>query len=144
MATTPTSRARIEAGSFGYRRAQGATGNVVGDADYYLSASSFRQDGFRRHARQDTARLAINAEDSSGYPIDFANSLGASGYGIWGLRAAGEIARGCGWFVEGRNLSDRRYAATTGVVRDAGGRDTMQFLPGDGRAFYAGIDWKLN
>ena len=47
------------------------------------------------------------------------------------------------WFVDGRNLSDRRYAATTGVVRDAQGADVAQFLPGDGRAVYAGLDWRL-
>lgn len=88
--------------------------------------------------------LAINAEASSGYAIDFANSFGARRYAIWGVRASGDIRKGLGWFVDGRNLADRRYAATTGVVRDAGGSDSAQFMPGDGRALYAGLDWTFN
>ena len=53
-------RARAEAGSFGYRRGQLATGNVVGAFDYYLATSLFEQDGFRRHAKQDTRRNFAN------------------------------------------------------------------------------------
>jgi hypothetical protein len=34
-------------------------------------------------------------------------------------------------------------AATTGVIADARGRDSAQLLPGDGRSFFAGIDWRL-
>ena len=88
--------------------------------------------------------VQANVEGADGYPIDFANSFGAEDYVIWGLKASGEIVRGLSWFVEGRNLSDRRYAATTGVIRDAGGSDAAQFFPGDGRSVYAGLDWRFN
>jgi iron complex outermembrane receptor protein len=87
--------------------------------------------------------LAVHAEGASGYAVDFARSWFARRYAIWGLRASGALGGGVSWFVDGRNLSDRRYAATTGVVRDAGGADVAQFLPGDGRAVYAGLDWRL-
>ena len=87
--------------------------------------------------------LAVHAEGASGYAVDFARSWFARRYAIWGLRASGALGGGLSWFVDGRNLSDRRYAATTGVVRDAGGTDVPQFLPGDGRAVYAGLDWRL-
>lgn len=87
--------------------------------------------------------LALNTEGATGYPVDFTNSFGTRRYAIWGLRASGDLRRGLSWFVDGRNLSDRRYAATSGVVRDAGGRDVAQFLPGDGRALYVGLDWAL-
>ncbi|CAN7617845.1 TonB-dependent receptor family protein [Rhizobacter sp. LjRoot28] len=87
--------------------------------------------------------LAVHTEGATGYPIDFSNSFAAKRYAIWGLRASGDVRRGLSWFVDGRNLSDRRYAATTGVVRDAGGRDTAQFLPGDGRSLFVGLDWAL-
>lgn len=86
-------------------------------------------------------RVAVTAEGATGYPIDFTNSFGTTRYAIWGVRASGDIVPGLAWFVDGRNLSDRRYAATTGVVRDARGQDQAQFLPGDGRAVYAGLDW---
>lgn len=87
--------------------------------------------------------LALHAEGSSGYPIDFTNSFGAKRYVIWGLRASGDVVKGLSWFVDGRNLSDKHYASATGVVRNAGGADTAQFMPGDGRAVYAGLDWKF-
>ena len=48
-----------------------------------------------------------------------------------------------GFFLEGRNLSDKTYVATTGVIADANGQDSAQFLPGDGRSFYAGIEWRM-
>ena len=48
-----------------------------------------------------------------------------------------------GFFLEGRNLSNKTYIATTGVIADANGQDSAQFLPGDGRSFYAGIEWRM-
>jgi iron complex outermembrane receptor protein len=75
----------------------------------------------------------------SDYYIDHANTFRADAYAVWGARVSwknGSITA----FVEGRNLSDRVYAATTGVVADAGGADTAQFLPGDGRSFYTGVN----
>ena len=37
------------------------------------------------------------------------------------------------------NLADKTYAATTGVIRNAGGADQAQFNPGEGRAVYVGV-----
>lgn len=88
--------------------------------------------------------VALQAEGASGYAIDFARSFNAPGYGLWGLRLAGDVDKQVSWFVDARNLSDKHYAATTGIVRDAGRNDVAQFLPGDGRAIYAGIDWRYN
>jgi len=90
------------------------------------------------------ALLAVNAEGASGHAVDFADTLRADRYGIWGAKATGHITSSLSWFAEGRNLADRKYAATTGVIRDARGADSPQFLPGDGRSFYAGLDWKFN
>ncbi len=88
--------------------------------------------------------LAATLETASGYPIDFANTFRAQRYTIWGLKASGALSPSVSWFVEGRNLGDRAYASATGIVKDAGGADQAQFLPGDGRSFYAGIDWRFN
>lgn len=77
------------------------------------------------------------------YAVDHAETLYAEGYAIWGLKAGYRQPQGLGFFVEGRNLSDRSYVATTGVVADAGGNDSAQFLPGDGRGLFAGLEWKL-
>lgn len=76
----------------------------------------------------------------SKYPVDFANSLFADPYTIWGFRIG---YRGRAWsgFLDGKNLSDTVYTASTGIVADARGRDTNQiFNPGNGRAVYGGLE----
>lgn len=77
------------------------------------------------------------------YAVDHAASLYAEGYAIWGLKGGYRPSEGLGFFVEGRNLADKTYVATTGVVADAHGEDAALFLPGDGRSLYAGLEWRL-
>jgi iron complex outermembrane receptor protein len=89
-------------------------------------------------------RVSVNAQSASSYAIDFANSFNADGYTIWGMKLAQSVGKQWAWFVEGRNLADKAYASTTGITRDARGLDQAQFLPGDGRAVYAGIELKFN
>jgi len=73
--------------------------------------------------------------------IDFRNTLAADGYAIVGVRIGRrDERRGVSWFVDLRNLADKRYVATTGVIENAAGVDQAQFFPGDGRALFAGID----
>jgi iron complex outermembrane receptor protein len=73
--------------------------------------------------------------------IDFRNTVAADAYATAGFRVGRRAARGFSWFAETRNVFDKKYAATTGVIENAGGADQAQFLPGDGRAFYAGVDF---
>lgn len=77
------------------------------------------------------------------YNVDHAETLYAEGYAIWGAKLGYRQPHGFGFFVEGRNVSDKTYIATTGVVADAKGQDQAQFLPGDGRAVFAGVEWRL-
>ncbi|HYQ38674.1 MAG TPA: TonB-dependent receptor, partial [Pseudomonas sp.] len=77
------------------------------------------------------------------YNVDQAQTLYADGYALWGLKGGYRPGEGLGFFVEGRNLSDRTYAATTGVIADARGQDSAQFLPGDGRSLFFGVEWRL-
>jgi iron complex outermembrane recepter protein len=76
------------------------------------------------------------------YAVDMAHTLFADAYALVGAKVGRNTSEGLSWFIEGRNLADRRYAATTGVIADARGLDAAQFLPGDGRAVYAGVSWK--
>ena len=76
------------------------------------------------------------------YAVDMAHTLFADPYALLGLKVGRNENAGLSWFIEGRNLADRTYAATTGVIADARGLDTAQFLPGDGRAVYVGVSWK--
>jgi iron complex outermembrane receptor protein len=80
------------------------------------------------------------------YAVDMANTLFADSYHVWGLKVGQRPAEskrsGFGWFAEARNIFDRKYAATTGVVANAGGRDQPQFYPGDGRMLFVGLEWR--
>lgn len=77
------------------------------------------------------------------YPVDMANTLYADDYAIVGVKIGAQAGKGFSWFVEGRNLTNETYAATTGVLADANGADAAAFYPGEGRGIYAGLEWKL-
>lgn len=77
------------------------------------------------------------------YPVDMANTLYAEDYAILGLKIGSQARSGLSWFVEGRNLTDEKYAATTSVIANANGNDSAVFNPGEGRGIYAGLEWKL-
>jgi iron complex outermembrane receptor protein len=76
-----------------------------------------------------------------GYRVDAAGTLFTDAYFLVGAKAG--IRRPNGWsiYVEGRNLTDRHYAATTTVLAQAAA-NSAAFLPGDGRSFFAGIEYR--
>ncbi|HEU5047184.1 MAG TPA: TonB-dependent receptor [Rickettsiales bacterium] len=77
-------------------------------------------------------------------PIDLANTLYADGYAIYGARAFWESPdQNYGIYLEGRNLANTNYIATYNVIPDASGHDGNYFYPGEGRAVYLGLKWKL-
>ncbi len=80
------------------------------------------------------------------YNVDLARTLFADPYALLGFKIGYRSKRGWSAFVEARNLTDETYAATTGVVQDArlapAATNRAVFFPGDGRSFYAGIEWK--
>jgi iron complex outermembrane receptor protein len=80
----------------------------------------------------------------SDYAVDHANTLNAKGYALLGSKV-GYANKKQGWdvFLEGRNLTDQTYTATTGVIADAKGRDSAQFMPGDGITVYGGFKWSM-
>jgi len=80
---------------------------------------------------------------ASKYPIDMANTFFADPYTIWGLKAGYKTTHGFSVFVEGKNLSDKIYVASTSIVNNAAGADTNAvFNPGNSRAWYGGVEWK--
>lgn len=78
-----------------------------------------------------------------GYCVDHANSFRAPGFATFGLKLGGDIGARWQWFADLRNLGDRRWIASTNVVADAGGLDGRNFLPGDGRSLYVGVEFRL-
>lgn len=77
----------------------------------------------------------------TGYPVDSAGTLHADSYVLLGAKVGYRSEKGFSVFFEAKNLTDETYAATTGVVSQAGANSQL-FLPGDGRGFYGGIEWK--
>lgn len=81
---------------------------------------------------------------ASEYYIDFANTFKADAYTIFGLRAGYDDPAGrFKLFLEGRNLEDEPYVSNTSTVANANGTDQSVFNPGQGRAVFVGIEWKL-
>ncbi|MBX8491410.1 TonB-dependent receptor [Pseudomonas cichorii] len=75
--------------------------------------------------------------------IDHANTLSSNGYSLLNLTVGGELDVHTRWFVEGRNLGNRTYAASTAVQANVRGQDGNYYFPGDGRSLYLGIEWRL-
>lgn len=78
----------------------------------------------------------------SEYPVDMRNTLYAGRYILVGFKTGYKSRKGFSLFLEGKNLTDETYAATTGVIADAAGADSAQFLPGDGLSAVGGIEWR--
>ncbi|MEZ5540404.1 MAG: TonB-dependent receptor [Pseudomonadales bacterium] len=77
------------------------------------------------------------------YYVDHANTVYADPYALLGFKLGVKNERGISWFVEGKNLTNQKYAATTGVIDNANGIDQAQYLPGDGRSVFVGIDFRM-
>ncbi len=83
-----------------------------------------------------------NMEFSTGYAVDMNHTLFAYPYALLGLKAGYRTPKGISFFIETKNLTNETYAATTSVIADARGLDSAQFLPGDGRSVFSGIEWR--
>ena len=75
------------------------------------------------------------------YAVDFAETLYADSYAIFGLKVGQTVNEHWSWFLEGRNLSNKKYAATTDVLKTFNPNSDRPFSPGDGRSAYAGLTW---
>jgi iron complex outermembrane recepter protein len=86
--------------------------------------------------------LGPNVRIASSTYIDHANTLKAGGYSILGFKVGQQLNKQVSWFIDGRNLTDKNYSATTGVAAEANAATGRYFYPGDGRSMYAGIELK--
>lgn len=77
-----------------------------------------------------------------GYFVDLVNTLSSDPYLLLGLNASYKFSENLRVFVDARNLTNKVYAATTGVIVNANGADSAQFAPGEGRSVYAGVEVK--
>jgi iron complex outermembrane receptor protein len=74
--------------------------------------------------------------------IDHRNTFAARSYALLGVRVGRRKSAGLSWFIDVRNLTDERYAATTGVIENANRADQPQLLPGDRCSVFTGAEWR--
>lgn len=73
--------------------------------------------------------------------VDSANTLKTDNYLLWGAKIGWDGGKNFSAFIEGRNLTDEKYIASSLVINRAD--PTMKlFEPGNGRALYGGIAFR--
>lgn len=76
------------------------------------------------------------------YYVDSANTLDTEAYALWGLKLGYDNGQTWSAYIEGRNLSDEKYIASSGITNVADPATSNLFEPGTGRALYAGVQVK--
>jgi iron complex outermembrane receptor protein len=71
------------------------------------------------------------------YYVDNANSVQTDSYALLGLRAGWEQGA-YSFYIDGRNLTDRRYIASASIT-DRANASSALFEPGSGRAVFTGV-----
>ena len=74
-------------------------------------------------------------------PMDNTGSLSNDPYAIFGVKAGGPIDNRWSWFLDMRNLADKKYAATTNIAANYVGTPAA-YYPGNGRSAYLGLEGK--
>lgn len=75
--------------------------------------------------------------------VDFANTLQAPAFTVLNLSMGWEFANRFNIYLDGRNLTDRRYISTFSTIGTATSANSAVFYPGDGRAVYLGLKLQL-
>lgn len=88
--------------------------------------------------------VGVNTYYASRAPVDFANTKNADSYNLWGAILGWDSPKK-DWsvYLDLRNLTDEKYAATISPTYDARGSDVRAILPGDGFGAYAGVQYSF-
>jgi iron complex outermembrane receptor protein len=87
----------------------------------------------------------INIQSASETAVDYANTLYAPGYTIFGLGAGYESPKK-DWkaYVDLKNITDEKYVVTANATYDAqGNKNIRNFFPGDGLGVFAGVELRF-
>lgn len=74
--------------------------------------------------------------------VDFSNTLAARPYALLGARVGWDDGKHWKVFVDGRNLTNERYAASVWVMGNAQHKDQAQFNPGATRMVFGGFEYR--
>lgn len=83
----------------------------------------------------------VNVQSASRTAVDYANTLYAPSYTIWGAKVGYEAPKG-NWKVslDVKNLANKAYVSAITPVYNARGQDSASFWPGDGIGAYVGLE----
>jgi len=84
--------------------------------------------------------VGLNTQYASKVPVDYANSWEADAYTIFGAALGYDATSWQAW-LELRNLTDERYAATVTPGYDDSGVEAARLTPGEGFGVYTGFSW---
>jgi iron complex outermembrane receptor protein len=73
------------------------------------------------------------------YYVDSANTLDTAAYALLGFKVGYDAGGRFSAYIEGRNLTDAHYIASTGITNVADPAVTNLFEPGTGRSVFAGV-----
>ncbi len=76
------------------------------------------------------------------YHVDNANTTKTAAYALLGMKAGYDYGNGLKFFLDGRNLLDKTYISNVSVISTAA-NGSLLYNPGDGRAVYAGVEWRF-
>ena len=122
---------------------------------YYRNDPLFRRNelpGLPRHIYQAELQYqyangfyaGVNLRSASSTPVDYANSVSAPSYTIFGARL-GYDAPSKKWqaYVDLKNLGDKDYVTAIVPAYDVKGQDTAALYPGDGFGAFTGVTYNF-
>jgi Outer membrane receptor proteins, mostly Fe transport len=158
---SPTVHQGFEAGLNSLLWERQAVGKVSLRQAYTFSDFHFRDDprfgdnrlpGVPQHYYQAEIRYdhpqgfyaGLNTQVASRMAVDYANSYYASSYMLWGT-TLGYASPKQDWqtWLDLRNLTGERYAATVTPGYDDKGLDAARSTPGEGMGAYVGVSWSF-
>lgn len=156
---SPTVHQGIEAGLTSTLWQGGAAGALSLRQAYTFSDFHYRNDdefggnrlpGLPRHYYQAEVRYdhpsgfyaGLNTQYASRVAVDYANSYYADAYATFGA-TLGYASPKDDWqaWLDLRNLTDKRYAATVTPGYNDNGADAARSTPGEGFGVYTGVSW---
>jgi iron complex outermembrane receptor protein len=76
------------------------------------------------------------------YFVDNANRVTVDPYALLNFRVGYNTGKGWSGYVEGRNLLDKRYIASTSIAETANAASAL-FEPGTGRGIFGGLRYRM-
>ncbi|WP_409264471.1 TonB-dependent receptor family protein [Pseudomonas sp. KCJK9000] len=158
---SPTVHQGIEAGLNSVLWQQPASGTLSLRQAYTFSDFHYRDDetfgdnrlpGIPMHYYQAELRYdwpsglyaGVNTQLASKVQVDYANSYHADAYALLGARLGWDSPKQ-DWqtWLDLRNLTNKRYAATVTPGYNDAGQDVARSTPGEGLAVYAGVSYRF-